>query len=121
MIALGWRLGAAGVALAIVGGSVWYYGQTRFQAGREAAEADWAAAVAEAGGKFAGALADQQKVLERTETALQRARSDGRQRQEELSDAVRIDPAAAEWAAGRIPDAIRLSLGARDPDVPADP
>lgn len=121
MIPLPWRLTAALVLLAALAGGAWWYGHTRYRAGYAAAEAVWQRSVAEAGERFAAALADQQQVLGRTESALQRSRAQATRRQEGLSDAARSSPAAVEWADTRLPDPIRLSLGAGDPAVPAHP
>lgn len=125
MIPLAWRLGAAGVVVAALAGGAWWWGVSKYSAGeaagRAAERAVWERSVAEAGERFAAALADQQHVLERTEKALQRSRADTSRRQEDLSDAVRRDPASADWASGRIPDAVRVSLGAADPPLSGDP
>lgn len=118
MIPLAWRIGIAAAALAVTGAVAGWQG---YRAGHAAAERAWADATAEAGRQFAAALAEQQGTLERTEKALQRTRAQTSQRQEKLADAVRLDPASRDWASDRIPDAVRLSLGAGDPAVPGDP
>lgn len=122
MIPLAWRIGGALALAGAVGAGAWAWGASKYAAGqaagRAAERAVWERSVAEAGERFAAALADQQHVLERTEKALQRSRADTSRRQEDLSDAVRRDPASADWASGRIPDAVRLSLGAADPPLP---
>lgn len=125
MTAIAWRIVAALVLLAAAAGGAWWWGASKYAAGeaagRAAEQAVWQAKVAEAGEKFGQALAEQQVVLVRTDDALQRARRDTARRQEGLSDAVRNDPAAAEWGAARIPDAVRVYLEAGAPGDPSVP
>jgi hypothetical protein len=128
VIPLAVRTGAPLVLLAAAGAGAWWWGASKYSAGeaagRAAERAVWEGKVAEAGQKFGQALADQQQVLQGTETALQRARRAAARRQEGLSDAVRNDPASAEWGAARIPDAVRVYLdagAAGDPGLPGDP
>ncbi|MCB9902367.1 MAG: hypothetical protein H6826_13575 [Planctomycetes bacterium] len=126
MIPLAWRIGGALALAGTAAGGAWWWGVSKYSAGeaagRAAERAIWERSVAEAGERFAAALADQQQALARTETALQRSRREASRRQEGLADAVQRDPVAAEWAAGRVPDSVRVYLGgAGDPAVPRDP
>lgn len=118
MIPLAWCLGGAAAALLVTAAVAGWQG---YRTGQLEGEGAWRESVAKAGELFAVALEDQQATLERTETALRRSRAETSKRQEKLSDAVRRDPASADWASQRIPDAVRVQLGAGDPDLPGDP
>lgn len=115
------RLIAAGAALAVAAGGVWYYGHGRYKAGYGAAEAVWQSQVREAANRFTEALADQQSKLVAADTALAEARRGVRRVMESLDEALR-SPEGADWGAVRLPAGVRLSLGAAgDPGLPADP
>lgn len=115
------RLIAAGAALAVATGGIWYYGHGRYKAGYGAAEAVWQAQVREAADRFAAALAEQQNRLVAADAALTEARRGARRVMESLDEALR-SPEGADWGAVRLPDGVRLSLGAAgDPGLPADP
>lgn len=114
------RLIAAGAALAVAAGGIWYYGHGRYKAGYGAAEAVWQAQVREAGDRFAAALAEQQNRLVAADAALTEARRGARRAMESLDDALRT-PEGMDWGAQPLPAGVRLSLGANDRPVPGHP
>lgn len=116
-----WRLVGAGAALLALAGGVWWYGHGRYEAGYEAAEAVWQDSVREAGERFAEALADQQRLLERSDAALAEARRQGQINRRDLDDAL-SSPDGRDWGSVALPDSVRLALeAARHPPVPGDP
>jgi uncharacterized membrane protein YdfJ with MMPL/SSD domain len=82
--------------------------------------ARWESATAEAGARFAEALAAQAPVVVQAERDLTANRRRSNARREDLDDATKTDPAAADWARQPIPDGVRAALGHRR-DLPADP
>jgi hypothetical protein len=82
--------------------------------------ARWESATAEAGARFAEALAAQQAVMAELDRNLTEARRRANSRREGLSDAFQNDPAARDWSREPIPDSVRVALG-RDRAVPGDP
>ena len=88
--------------------------------GVEAERARWEAATAEAGERFAAALADQQRQLMGLERDLATARRHANRKREDLADATTTDPESRDWSLSAIPDRVRWALGDRR-DVPANP
>lgn len=84
----------------------WAYGN-----GVEAERARWEATTAEAGERFAAALADQQLVLGKLERDLAAARRQANRKREDLADATTTDPESRDWALSAIPDRVRWALG----------
>jgi hypothetical protein len=82
--------------------------------------ARWESATAEAGARFAEALAAQQAVMAELDRNLTEARRRANSRREGLSNAFQNDPAARDWSREPIPDSVRVALG-RDRAVPGDP
>jgi hypothetical protein len=82
--------------------------------------ARWESATAEAGARFAEALAAQQAVMAELDRNLTEARRRANSRREVLSNAFQNDPAARDWSREPIPDSVRVALG-RDRAVPGDP
>jgi hypothetical protein len=82
--------------------------------------ARWEAATAEAGVRFAEALAEQQLVLTGLERDLTAARRQANRKREDLANATTTDPASRDWALTPIPDRVRWSLGDR-PELSSDP
>ena len=80
----------------------------------------WESATAEAGARFAEALAAQQAVMAELDRNLTEARRRANSRREGLSNAFQNDPAARDWSREPIPDSVRVALG-RDRAVPGDP
>lgn len=107
------------VVLATAGLLVWAY-RWAYGNGVEVERARWEAATAEAGERFAEALAEQQLVLTGLERDLVAARRSANMKREDLANATTTDPASRDWALGPIPDRVRWSLGDRR-DVPSDP
>lgn len=103
------------IAALLVGAYRWAYGN-----GVEAERARWEATTAEAGERFAAALADQQLVLGKLERDLAAARRQANRKREDLADATTTDPESRDWALSAIPDRVRWALGDRR-DVPANP
>jgi hypothetical protein len=99
----------------LVGSYRWAYGN-----GVEAERARWEAATAEAGERFAEALADQQLVLTGLERDLVAIRRSANMKREDLSNATTTDPASRDWALAPIPDRVRWALGDRR-DLSSDP
>lgn len=99
----------------LVGAYRWAYGN-----GVEAERARWDAATAEAGERFAEALAEQQLVLTGLERDLVAARRQANKKREDLSNATTTDAASRDWALAPIPDRVRWSLGDRR-DLSGDP
>jgi hypothetical protein len=99
----------------LVGAYRWAYGN-----GVEAERARWEAATAEAGERFAEALAEQQLVLTGLERDLVAARRSANRKREDLSNATTTDPASRDWALGPIPDRVRWALGDRR-ELSSDP
>jgi hypothetical protein len=92
----------------LVGAYRWAYGN-----GVEAERARWEAATAEAGERFAEALAEQQLVLTGLERDLAAARRQANRKREDLANATTTDPASRDWALSPIPDRVRWALGDR--------
>lgn len=103
------------IAGLMVGAYRWAYGN-----GVEAERARWEAATAEAGERFAAALADQQRQLVGLEHDLATARRNANRKREDLADATTTDPESRDWALSAIPDRVRWALGDRR-DVPPNP
>jgi hypothetical protein len=82
--------------------------------------ARWESATAEAGARFAEALAAQQAVMAELDRNLTEARRRANSRREGLSNAFQNDPAARDWSREPIPDSVRVAIG-RDRAVPGDP
>lgn len=82
--------------------------------------ARWESATAEAGARFAEALAAQQAVMAALDRDLTEARRRADRRREGLSDAFQNDPAARDWSREPLPDSVRAALGGRG-DLPRDP
>ena len=99
----------------LIGSYRWAYGN-----GVEAERARWEAATAEAGERFAEALADQQLVLGKLERDLAAARRQANRKREDLADATTTDPESRDWALAAIPDRVRWALGDRR-DLSANP
>lgn len=88
--------------------------------GVEAERDRWEAATAEAGARFAEALAEQQLVLTGLERDLAAARRQANRKREDLANATTTDPESRDWALAPITDRVRRSLGDRR-DVPGNP
>jgi|688.fasta_scaffold291045_2 hypothetical protein len=99
----------------LVGSYRWAYGN-----GVEAERVRWEATTAEAGERFAEALAEQQLVLTGLERDLTAARRQANRKREDLANATTTDPASRDWALAPIPDGVRQSLGDRR-DLSSDP
>ena len=82
--------------------------------------ARWEFATAEAGARFAEALAAQQAVMTELDRNLTEARRRANSRREGLSNAFQNDPAAADWSRQPVPDSVRAAIGGRGA-VPGDP
>jgi hypothetical protein len=109
---------AAGVLAVVV--AVWLAYDFAFDRGVAAERARWERATAEAGERFAAALAEQQAVIAELDRDLTDARARANRRREGLSNALQNDPAAGDWGRQPIPDSVRAALG-RDRDLPDDP
>lgn len=88
--------------------------------GVAAERARWEAATAEAGERFAAALADQQVTITKLDRDLTAARRKADRAREDLADALNDDPAALDWSRVPVPDGVRDALGDRR-GLPADP
>ena len=108
-----------GLLAALVAGG-WLGYRLAYERGRVAERASWEVATAEAGARFAEALAAQGPVVVQAERDLTANRRRSTARREDLDDATKTDPAAADWARQPIPDGVRAALGAGR-DLPADP
>lgn len=106
-------------ALAIVTG-LWLAYSWAHGRGVADERARWEAATAEAGARFAEALAAQQLVIADLDRDLTAARRRADRRREGLSDAFQKDPAAGDWAGVPVPDSVRAALSAGRA-VPGDP
>ncbi len=108
-----------GLLAALVAGG-WLGYRLAYERGRAAERASWAAATAEAGARFAEALAAQAPVVVQAERDLTANRRRSNARREDLDDATKTDPAVADWARQPIPDGVRAALSAAR-DLPANP
>jgi hypothetical protein len=106
-------------ALLILGGLWLAYGWSHDRGVAEE-RVRWEASTAEAGARFAEALAAQQAVMADLDRDLNDARRRANSRREGLSDALQNDPAARDWSREPIPDSVRVAIG-RDRAVPGDP
>lgn len=108
---------AAGAAVlaGLLAGYRYAYGN-----GVAAERARWEAATAEAGERFAEALADQQQIIARLDRDLTDARRRANRAREDLADALNNDPAALDWSRVPVPDSVRAAIG-HGAAVPADP
>ena len=114
------RLAAyAAAALAIAGG-LWLAYDWAHDRGVAEERVRWEASTAEAGARFAEALAAQQAVMADLDRDLTDARRRANSRREGLSDALQNDPAARDWSREPIPDSVRVAIG-RDRAMPGDP
>ncbi len=114
------RLWLWGCFLAALVAGGWLGYRLAYERGRAAERASWEAATAEAGARFAEALAAQAPVVVQAERDLTANRRRSNARREDLDDATKTDQAAADWARQPIPDGVRAALGHRR-DLPADP
>jgi hypothetical protein len=114
------RLAGYALGALLVAAGLWLAYDYAFDRGVAAERARWDASTAEAGARFAEALAEQQARIERLDRDLADARRTANRKREELSDAIATDPAARDWSRGRIPDSVRAALDRRR-DLPADP
>jgi hypothetical protein len=108
------------VAVGLLAGAVWGYGHWRYNAGQAEAESRWEAATAEAGRKFAEALADQQAVLVSVEGDLERIRVERQTVRTVIREVYRNDPVASDWSRQPVPASVRDAAG-RALGLPADP
>lgn len=108
-----------GLLAALVAGG-WLGYRLAYERGRAAERASWEAATAEAGARFAEALAAQAPVVVQAERDLTANRRRTTARREELQNVTQADPAALDWARQPVPDGVRAALGAGR-DLPADP
>lgn len=106
---------AAAVLAGLLAGYRYAYGN-----GVAAERARWEAATAEAGERFAEALADQQATIAKLDRDLTAARRKADRAREELADALNNDPAARDWSRVPVPDSVRAAIG-HGAAVPADP
>jgi hypothetical protein len=113
------RLWLWGCLLAALVAGGWLGYRLAYERGRAAERASWEAATAEAGARFAEALAAQAPVVVQAERDLTTSRRRSNARREDLDDATKTDPAAADWARQPIPDGVRAALSAAR-DLPAD-
>jgi hypothetical protein len=113
------RLWLWGCLLAALVAGGWLGYRLAYERGRAAERASWEAATAEAGARFAEALAAQAPVVVQAERDLTTNRRRSNARREDLDDATKTDPAAADWARQPIPDGVRAALSAAR-DLPAD-
>ena len=109
----------AAAALAIAGG-LWLAYDWAHDRGVAEERARWEASTAEAGARFAEALAAQQAVMADLDRDLTDARRRANSRREGLSDALQNDPVARDWSREPIPDSVRVAIG-RNRAVPGDP
>ena len=114
------RLAAYGAAAAALAFGLWLAYGWAYGRGVEAERARWQASVAEAGQRFAEALADQQARITALDRDLTDARRAANRKRERLTDAIQTDPAAGDWSRGRIPDRVRDALADRR-GLPGDP
>lgn len=114
------RLAAYGAAAAALAIGLWLAYGWAYDRGVEAERARWNASVAEAGQRFAAALAEQQARITELDRDLTEARRRATTNRERLTDAIQTDPAAGDWSRGRIPDRVRDALADRR-DLPGDP
>jgi hypothetical protein len=113
------RLWLWGCLLAALVAGGWLGYRLAYERGRAAERVSWEAATAEAGARFAEALAAQAPVVVQAERDLTTSRRRSNARREDLDDATKTDPAAADWARQPIPDGVRAALSAAR-DLPAD-
>lgn len=114
------RLAAYWAAAAALALALWLAYGWAYDRGVGAERARWNASVAEAGQRFAAALAEQQARITALDRDLTDARRQATKTRERLTDAIQTDPAAADWSRGRIPDRVRDALADRRA-MPADP
>jgi hypothetical protein len=114
------RLWLWGCFLAALVAGGWLGYRLAYERGRAAERASWEAATAEAGARFAEALAAQAPVVVQAERDLTANRRRSNARREDLDDATKTDPAVADWARQPIPDGVRAALSAAR-DLPANP
>ncbi len=114
------RLWLWGCFLAALVAGGWLGYRLAYERGRAAERASWEAATAEAGARFAEALAAQAPVVVQAERDLTANRRRSNARREDLDDATKTDQAAADWARQPIPDGVRAALSAAR-DLPANP
>ena len=112
-----WLWGGLLAALAAGG---WLGCRLAYERGRAAERASWEVATAEAGARFAEALAAQGPVVVQAERDLTANRRRSNARREELQNVTQADPVALDWALQPIPAGVRATLGAGR-DLPADP
>ena len=114
------RAVAAAVVAAIVAGVMfagyrWAHGR-----GVAAERARWEASTAEAGARFAEALAAQQATIAQLDRDLTDARRRANRKREGLADAIANDAASRDWSRVPVPDGVRAAIGDRG-NLPADP
>ena len=114
------RLAAYAVGAVLILGGLWLAYGWAHDRGVAEERVRWEASTAEAGARFAEALAAQQAVMADLDRDLTDARRRANSRREGLSDALQNDPAARDWSREPIPDSVRVALG-RDRAVPGDP
>lgn len=108
-------LGAVVVAGLLFGCYRWAHGR-----GVAAERARWEASVAEAGERFAEALAAQQQTIAQLDRDLTDARRRANRKREDLADAIANDGASRDWSRVAVPDGVRAALGGNR-NLPADP
>lgn len=114
------RLAAYAVGAVLILGGLWLAYDWAHDRGVSEERARWESATAEAGARFAEALAAQQAVMAELDRDLTEARRRANSRREGLSNAFQNDPAAGDWSRQPVPDSVRAALG-RDRAVPGDP
>jgi hypothetical protein len=114
------RLAAYGAATAALALGLWLAYGWAYDRGVGAERARWQASVAEAGTRFAEALAEQQATIAALDRDLAAARRRANQSREDLADALTNDQPSRDWSRDPIPDRVRDALRGRR-DLPADP
>lgn len=114
------RLAGYALGALLVAAGLWLAYDWAHDRGVAQERARWESATAEAGARFAEALAAQQAVMAALDRDLTEARRRADRRREGLSNAFQNDPAARDWSREPIPDSVRAAIGGRGA-VPGDP
>jgi hypothetical protein len=108
------------LAVALVAaGFVLVVGVASFRYGVMSENARWLRISAEAGAKYAEAVAKQQARVDQLQQDLDAERRRFKVKREEVIRVISTDPPSVEWGSVRIPDRVRDSL--RGAAMPADP
>lgn len=113
------RAALAALVLAILAGIVFQGYRWAHGRGVAAERARWEASVAEAGERFAEALAAQQQTIAQLDRDLTDARRRANRKREDLADAIANDGASRDWSRVAVPDGVRAAIGGHR-DLPVD-